>query len=373
VFIKHGCELKSFHESNPLKLYGKRIKENDFEQAKLIAKEFNLNTMDVLKSKFIYLREQDNVVVNEEMINELNEIEDEEFILDFCLNVECESIESFNLIYDFGIEKFPIMQSLVYKFGTFKLLNLSVKEWKRFKRIGMYEEAIKYLKQGDIYKSFVLIKRHFEEIENVLQVLENIPTNRNPKDYSILVSILIKEEMSEWVEKRCRFIEHYLQNASLALEFLNIVWKFNSNENINRLKVELELIVYLKEKHSIIKRLGDDLSDQGVINVMMERITCIELIPKEIENHIKPFCIKRGIDYEELIVDYCLKVEDLDFISSLINCLKSDDKKMELILNLLKDLNSENLINSTILLNEFTNSDSDSTLNNLIKMIMFSM
>nr|XP_024218343.1 neuroblastoma-amplified sequence-like [Halyomorpha halys] len=248
--------------TTPEEVFERYLQTNEFQKAYEICDEYGLDIMKV------YQRQWRTSEVNEETIQEfLNNVQDEEWILNECLERVAESLLGAKLLMEYSLQ-FTDRKSYIYemknlnepKFKKFiisrcKFLDYAAKfqvykqifdessydmdHYEKFRKQNIVDSAVDFARSGNTTAVKLLFTYHGKEILPYrLNILDNFPESMNPLDYRCLLPECDGDgqplswkcykdyETLDWSQKECS--SELKESYTAPLKTFDDIYDFNA-------------------------------------------------------------------------------------------------------------------------------------------------
>lgn len=252
-------------ETKPSKRYERLVKKNMFDQAQSLAIQWGLDMEPLRKAKLEYLVERDSkngsiVDLEGQIMDILAKIEDDAFVIDFCLSIPVSSVKQLSFLLRFCQKRLQKEQcqaseyqanffySSMKRLGTYKLVMLDevdagfdFESWKEFLYCNLQEEMQKVLSKGLVHCAIIIWRRHYLEqslSDQIVPILQSIPDHLHCSFYKdwleyelmpVIDNAVVRTKTYQWIIERAIITEDQFNSPESALELLEIIFGEKSN------------------------------------------------------------------------------------------------------------------------------------------------
>uniref|UniRef100_A0A6P7F6M5 Kinetochore-associated protein 1 n=1 Tax=Diabrotica virgifera virgifera TaxID=50390 RepID=A0A6P7F6M5_DIAVI len=197
--------LQSVYETEPESRLMRLVKRRRFVEAEQFAKTFNIDPSIILKAKAQLIVDKSKCSSGDikDLLNLMDSINDAQFNLQCCTNVDCPNFDDVRQILTYGSKITPkpgderkddvlsmkeTMLDLLFKFDTFMALSHGgdILAWTNFSMCNLLLEVKSYLKAYRVQDAIIVYSRlgatdlsslNLQHVEDILEILNNLPAD----------------------------------------------------------------------------------------------------------------------------------------------------------------------------------------------------
>ncbi|XP_077457832.1 kinetochore-associated protein 1 isoform X2 [Stigmatopora argus] len=371
-FVEGVCSMpeRCLTEALPENRLSRLLHKRRFEEAEKFATLFELNLELVHKVKLDFVLEQLALVNDygrsdvpqlvEEAIVNLIKIDDEAYVVDYCLKAPWPTSETAEKMLSHAAARFPstrlheALARLVTFCGLCGREKFDGIAWIEFLNCtDMFGEILSRLRDGDFRAAQLLWLKYegriaggFDEssLQAVLDAIHEDLQSRElcPWFRTVLIPFVQtflpagQKILARWIEQRARHLElmekcAWPQNG-LALAELGLpsLWSWTQSDgvfcseevdNLCTLVHNLRQLLHLHLKYNFRLSLSllENGKAEGVVFLMLDKVAAPPLVAAAVKNHIEPYAEEQGIALDEVLLRYIK--ETLERHSSQTNTL----------------------------------------------------
>ncbi|PIK62718.1 putative kinetochore-associated protein 1, partial [Apostichopus japonicus] len=361
--------VRCLTEALPETRFHRLLHLSKFGEAEEFAKLFGLDLQMVHKTKANYLMKQmtleetevsENVSIQMKELREcLDNVTDERFIASICSDVGLPSLSANQILLSYVYNRVCNSQDLnvtdlkiqllakMKELKTFELVHgehcFSQDKWHSFLQPTVVEELMKILKASMLAPAMALCLRHKEEILGEMDlklfklILDSIPTDVCPASIipwlrDVLFPLVFrdypggKKLLADWVGDRVRNMEIRDKNSwpGNGIDLLQIFFSAYQThtrigqvcatedsqilDSLETLLGQLMGLRNIKDMYQCSLSLQDYTQETvtSIAFVMLNRVAAIELVPRVVENQVKPYAEHNHLDLDKLMSEYIM-------------------------------------------------------------------
>ncbi|KAI8821507.1 rough deal protein C-terminal region-domain-containing protein [Fimicolochytrium jonesii] len=280
--------IRTLQETVPYHRFEQLLQSRRFEEAEVFALDFGLDVQYVLKAKLDQMaRNVDLHALLESkgadhfaqtLMDELRSVEDEEFAIDYCLQITLPTFRSTYSILtfarvlinettkgsDISTDKVLALHRAIRRIGTYQLISFermnryggafghgagagwdprllrdadgfNAQEWQAMRTVDFVMEMREMLRSGDLRLAVAVWKRHYldeELLPHIHDIVSDIPEHASLEDYVPWLKMDVlpiiqrtgdRHKLAIWIEHRARVVEAREKRPHGALEVVRLL------------------------------------------------------------------------------------------------------------------------------------------------------
>ncbi|KAJ3414397.1 hypothetical protein HDV05_006671 [Chytridiales sp. JEL 0842] len=265
--------VRSLSETMPLQKFASLLERKHFEEAEILCRQFGLDNQVLLKAKLDHMlleglkndeeTTEDVGTIVDQVLNDLRQIHDESFILNFCLSASLPSFAATYRLLSFAKtlvsdstsksdpiakEQAEMVHGALRRLGTFQLLVTHDQShllaevgpkfdgalWQAFRDCDLVAAICNRVRKGDMKLAILLWRRHYLDeglVQNAVDIIKEIPDDVKPDEiipwlyHEVIPNVQKVDdriELAEWIEQRARSVEALERRPHNALALISL-------------------------------------------------------------------------------------------------------------------------------------------------------